>query len=225
MMNRYKERIKALSATQKMLLVDELKKNKIILNQPSPNKRLIAYIVGETGQLEGPELRHFVQGYLPDYMVPSAFVFLKAFPLTANDKIDRKALPEPNSTPIAQNAFVAPQSETERALATIWQDLLQLDTVGIDDNFFDMGGHSILIVQLHSRVQVSNLPSASLLTTTNLFQYPTIRALAKFMNHPEATEHAKTGSPAEKVLSSRRQSRKMKTNQRKERRQRAREKK
>jgi acyl carrier protein len=113
-------------------------------------------------------------------MMPSAFVLLKSLPLTANGKIDRRSLPVPDCLrPELAAAYVAPQTEIERAIATIWQEMLHLDRVGIHDNFFDLGGHSLLIVQLYSKLQGAFNRTISI---TDIFKYPTINSLAKYLN-------------------------------------------
>src|SRR4051794_14864752 len=86
-------------------------------------------------------------------MLPSAFVLLERLPLTPNGKVDRVALPRPDGTRrIAETAYVAPQTELERTIGAVWQSVLHLDAVGVDDNFFDLGGSSVQIVQVHSRL-------------------------------------------------------------------------
>jgi acyl carrier protein len=105
---------------------------------------------------------------------------LKSLPLTANGKIDRRSLPVPDCLrPELAAAYVAPQTEIERAIATIWQEMLHLDRVGIHDNFFDLGGHSLLIVQLYSKLQGAFNRTISI---TDIFKYPTINSLAKYLN-------------------------------------------
>ncbi|HYR57222.1 MAG TPA: non-ribosomal peptide synthetase, partial [Chthoniobacteraceae bacterium] len=118
--------------------------------KPAPNGEpmLAAYIVGSAA----PEaLRIFLRERLPAHMVPSAFVPLPALPLTANGKLDHAALPAP-SPPHADTQFVAPQSATERRIAAIWQEILALPAIGIDDNFFDVGGNSLLLLRVHARL-------------------------------------------------------------------------
>jgi acyl carrier protein len=101
-----------------------------------------------------PRLRESLAAGLPGYMVPSAFVMLEALPLTANGKVDRKALPDPEwFLSQRQGAYVAPRSATQQALAGIWCELLGIEQVGLADNFFDLGGHSLLAVQVVSRVR------------------------------------------------------------------------
>jgi len=110
-------------------------------------KRLVAYYTG-ADDLAVDDLRAYLAEALPEYMVPVAFVQLAALPLTANGKLDRKALPVPDGDAYAARGYEAPQGETEQALADIWQDLLGIEQVGRHDNFFELGGHSLLVVKL-----------------------------------------------------------------------------
>ncbi|MEB0259906.1 non-ribosomal peptide synthetase, partial [Undibacterium sp. 5I1] len=108
-------------------------------------KRLVAYLVATDGATpQAAELRAALSGVLPEYMIPSAFVVLNAMPLTPNGKLDRKALPAPGQSAIATRVYQAPQSATESAIASIWQELLGLERVGRNDHFFELGGHSLL---------------------------------------------------------------------------------
>ena len=110
-------------------------------------------------------------------MVPAAFVPLGAFPLTPSGKVDRKALPAPEGTRAAASAaaYVPPRDELERTIAAIWRDVLKVDKVGVEDNFFDLGGHSLLLAQVHSRLGEALGRDLALL---DLFRYPTVGALA-----------------------------------------------
>ena len=113
------------------------------------NKRLVAYLSAKAGAiLSASNLREELAAQLPDYMVPSAFVLLDAFPLTPNGKLDRLALPAPEDNALVRRQYAAPQGETEEVLAAIWQKLLGVESVGRHDHFFQMGGHSLLTVQL-----------------------------------------------------------------------------
>jgi amino acid adenylation domain-containing protein/FkbM family methyltransferase len=122
------------------------------------------------------ELRSFLETKLPDYMVPSAFVFLDSLPLTSNGKLDRRALPAPDqSRAYLGESYAAPRTRVEEALASIWAEVLRLERVGIYDNFFDLGGHSLLATQVISRVRGAfqiDLP------LRNLFEKPTVAELA-----------------------------------------------
>jgi amino acid adenylation domain-containing protein len=118
--------------------------------------RLVAYVVPcRPGVGPTPsDLRRFLQEWLPDHMLPSAFVFLESLPRTPAGKVDRQALPAPDAArPALDEAFVAPRTELERLLAGIWQELLGLDRVGVYDNFFDLGGHSLLSLQAIARME------------------------------------------------------------------------
>ncbi|MEL4891902.1 amino acid adenylation domain-containing protein, partial [Xanthomonas protegens] len=115
-------------------------------------KRLVAYCLADE-VLDIAAIREHVAGALPDYMMPSAFVRLETWPLTANGKLDRKALPAPDEAAYTHRAYAPPQGEIETTLASIWSDLLRLEKVGRNDDFFELGGHSLLAVQLVSRVR------------------------------------------------------------------------
>ncbi|MBH8563641.1 amino acid adenylation domain-containing protein [Nostoc sp. CENA67] len=119
------------------------------------DKRLVAYIVSRSGQKPTTdELRQFLKQKLPEYMVPSAFVFLDTLPLTPNGKIDRRALKAPDySTPDLAATFVAPHTPIQQQIADIWASILKLEQVGIYDNFFALGGHSLLATQLMARLR------------------------------------------------------------------------
>ncbi|MCE6981626.1 hypothetical protein EI534_30625, partial [Pseudomonas frederiksbergensis] len=110
----------------------------------------VAYLCGEPASAE--QLRGELLKHLPEYMVPSAFVHLDALPLTANGKLDRRALPAPGQESLASKAYEAPQGDTEIAIAGIWQTLLGLEQVGRHDSFLELGGHSLLTVQLQARL-------------------------------------------------------------------------
>jgi amino acid adenylation domain-containing protein len=119
------------------------------------DERLVAYIVGVRGD-EGTtvgELRTFMKQKVPEFMVPSNFVLMDALPLTANGKVDRKALPKPDVAKSLAESYVAPRTDIERDMADIWAKILKIERVGIHDNFFELGGHSLLAAQLLSRIR------------------------------------------------------------------------
>ena len=142
--------------------------------------RLIAYVVAQDQQAPAVgDLRAFLRSELPDYMVPSAFVFLDSIPLGASGKVDRRALPpaDESRSPL-QAAFVPPRDETERKLTEIWEAVLRAKPIGVTENFFALGGHSFLAVRLMAQVKREferKLPLAS------LFQGPTIENLAHLL--------------------------------------------
>jgi non-ribosomal peptide synthetase component F len=118
------------------------------------DKRLVAYIVPQPEiTITIDEIRQFLKAKLPDYMVPNAFVILAALPLTANGKIDRRALPPPVSGSEVSDKYVAPRTPMEEILATIWSEVLKVEKVGINDNFFELGGHSLLATKLVSQIR------------------------------------------------------------------------
>jgi amino acid adenylation domain-containing protein len=122
------------------------------------DKRLLAYVVpgrdSSKNEISGEDLRGYLKQQLPDYMVPQAVVILAKLPLTANGKIDRQALPEPEQASQSK-AYVAPKTSTEKAITEIWAEVLRRDKdkISVDDNFFDLGGHSLLATQVISRVR------------------------------------------------------------------------
>ncbi len=143
--------------------------------ETSGDKRLVAYVV-ISSEASAAQLREFLKQKLPEYMVPSAFVFLDALPLTSNGKIDRRALPAPDtSRPESAIAFVAPETTAERMLADIWAEVLKLDRVGRSDNFFEVGGHSLLAAQVISR---ANKAFSVEIPLRRLFETPTVAGLA-----------------------------------------------
>ncbi len=144
------------------------------------NKRLVAYIVAKPGQVPTQrELRRFLQGKLPEYMVPAAFVFLDSIPLNPNGKVDRRALPAPDASSLIATNFVAPRTTKEEVLAAIWGQVLGIEQIGIYDNFFELGGHSLLATQVISRIRQALPVEISL---QSLFTHPTIAEFAEVIN-------------------------------------------
>jgi acyl carrier protein len=147
---------------------------------------LVGYAVARPGRsvtLEG--LRAHLGETLPDYMVPSVFVFLEELPLNPSGKVDRKALPAPDLTATAGRAFEAPASDVEEALARAWKNALGIERVDAAMNFFELGGHSLLLVRVHAELQKTVDP---LLSIVDLFRYPTIRSLANHIQSSRAGE-------------------------------------
>jgi amino acid adenylation domain-containing protein len=141
------------------------------------DRRLVAYVVPAGADPGAAALRAHLRERLPDYMVPSAFVTLEAFPLTPNGKVDRAALPVPEGRVDLATA-VAPRTPAEEAVAAIWAEVLGVESVGVEDNFFDLGGHSLLATQVVSRIRAAfevDLP------LRDLFDNPTVAALARIV--------------------------------------------
>jgi amino acid adenylation domain-containing protein len=160
------------------------------------DKRLVAYIVPQSvGALPTTaEMRQQLHKKLPDYMIPSAFVFLDALPLTSNGKVDRKSLPAPDeSRPDIEIDYVAPSNRVEELLAAIWCDLLGIEQVGIHDNFFALGGHSLLAATIQSRIESEALVNLPL---RKLFETPTI---AELSSEIEAIRRDGQTAPSERL--------------------------
>ena len=145
------------------------------------NKFLIAYVVADAEPAPtAGELRAGLQERLPDYMIPSMFVPLARLPLTPNGKLDRRALPPPDETgPGLKAAYVPPRTEVERILTGIWQEVLGVERVGVDDNFFDLGGHSLRLLEVQHRFRAALDRE---LHAVEMFQYPTVRAMAAYVS-------------------------------------------
>jgi amino acid adenylation domain-containing protein len=153
----------------------------VILRENIPgDRRLVAYFIAasEATAVAG-ELRAYLSRKLPEFMIPSAYVLLDALPLTPNGKIDRRALPVPSDDAVVRAKYVGPSTSIEEVLASIWCKVLDLERVGVDDNFFDLGGHSLLLTQMHFHLvkQIGReFPIAI------VFQHPTIRALSAHLS-------------------------------------------
>ncbi|AFY33179.1 non-ribosomal peptide synthetase [Calothrix sp. PCC 7507] len=151
------------------------------------DKQIVAYIVPLPGSVPtNTELRNFLKSRLPGYMIPAAFVILDSLPLTPNGKVNRKVLPPPDilRPELAVN-YVMPQTEVERTIATIWQQILKIEKVGIHDNFFDIGGDSLLMLKVHSQLSQIFAKDLSML---DLLKYTTINSLAEYLYQSEGAE-------------------------------------
>jgi amino acid adenylation domain-containing protein len=153
-------------------------------------ERLVAYIVSEqkpTPTIE--ELSDFLKKKLPDYMVPSAFVFLDALPLSANGKVDRRALPTQESLlQKVEVAYVAPQTDIEQIIANVWQELLGVEKVGVNDNFFDLGGNSLLLTKAYSELKKKLSNEVESISLIDLFNYSTIKSLIQHLAQRNKTQ-------------------------------------
>ncbi|KAG0352352.1 hypothetical protein BGZ54_002839, partial [Gamsiella multidivaricata] len=147
----------------------------LTIGESSSEKRLVAYVVSPPHENLAHSLREHLAATVPEYMIPSAFVRLDSFPLTNNGKIDRRALPKPDSDSFVAQNYVAPQGDIEVALAAMWSELLKVERVGRHDNFFMLGGHSLIAVRLMNRVSTLGVQ----LPLSTLFSTPTLSAFAE----------------------------------------------
>ena len=173
----------------------------VVRESSAADKRLAAYLVSD-GSIDVSQLRSTLRERLPDYMVPSLYMFLPALPLTANGKVDRKALPEPEGLRAETAAtFIAPRSEMERKLAGIWRELLGVEKVGINDSFFDLGGRSMLLLQAQARITTTWGKEIPII---EFFPQPTIAGVARLLGDkgedaaPEASAEAQVLDAAER---------------------------
>jgi aspartate racemase len=159
---------------------------KVLVQEVTPaDKRLIAYVVCD--ETETAQLRGFLKERLPNYMIPAAFVTLAQMPLTANGKVDRKALPKLElSREQSEQPLVLPRTPTEQQLAEMWSELLGLNQVSIHDNFFDLGGHSLLLTQLASRMRNTLNVDVPL---RSLFEAPTILEMGQMLSNLQVAQH------------------------------------
>ncbi len=151
--------------------------NAIVIASGGTDKRLVSYIIPvHADELTEESVKYHLRQTLPDYMIPVTIIKMEQFPLTANGKIDYKALPKPD---VHRAQFVKAETETERKLAEIWQEALNLPEVGINDNFFELGGHSLTVVQIQNLIKERFDRE---INVVDLFRYPTIGSLSQFMN-------------------------------------------
>ncbi len=162
-------------------------------NEPERAPQLIAYVVTHKPRsIETETMRAALRKSLPEFMMPSDFIMLDRLPTTPNGKLDRKALPAPEeSANRAGSDLIAPESELEQLIERVWTDVLRIERVGIDENFFDIGGHSLLIVQTHRKLrEVCSRP----VSLTDLYRFPTIRHLAEFLSGDDDSQQTTADS-------------------------------
>ena len=158
-----------------------------IVREDNPeNKQLVAYIVVDQDQAkpEISDIRQQLKQYLPDYMIPAAFVYLDCLPLTSNGKIDRSALPAPNVGEQLNSQYEAPNSHIEKIIADVWAEILHVERVGIHDNFFELGGHSLLAITMLDRLRQQGLHA----DVRILFIKPTIEEFATCLNEGQVID-------------------------------------
>jgi hypothetical protein len=163
-----------------------------LLGREPADQRLVAYVVVSPGQAPSvQDLRRHLQDTLPAYLVPTGFVVLDTLPSTPNGKIDRAALPAPSRSAAPMGPLSTPTTEVERTLADIWAAVLQVDRVGVEDSFFDLGGHSLLLTKVRAEIAARLGRDVAVL---DLFRWPTIRALARCLSGAEALPSAQDAS-------------------------------
>jgi acyl transferase domain-containing protein len=162
----------------------------VIAHRATPDElRLVAYIVIASEKKTGErELREYLRAHIPEYMVPFAFMFLHALPLTPNGKLDRKKLPAPKSA-VARIAPSVPaaHSEIEGAIASVWKEVLGREDLDVQSNVFDLGGHSLLLMQIHHKIRKDL--GFSNLELIDLFKHPTVESLAKYLTGTSQPVH------------------------------------
>jgi len=193
--------------------------------QPTQNKSIAPWsaygnnpLFAQVAANLAPQLHNYLSHKLPDYMVPSAFVILEFFPLSPTGKVDRHALPVPDSGRTQlKTVYIKPQNEIETIIATIWQQLLRIDKVGIHDNFFDLGGHSLLIVKASWKLSEA---LGQRISVIELFQYPTIHSLAEYfakLSNQEQVSAKSKFEESQKLASKRRERQESRDQQRQRR--------
>lgn len=172
------ERFAKLTPNKQSLLtvwLDQHKNGSKANDAVDADKQLVAYVVMKNGTRDTAQLREYLMGQTPAYMVPDTFVPLDSLPLTTNGKIDRQRLSEPPKSSTIDDNFVAPRTQLEEELAGLWSEVLKVERVGINDNFFDLGGHSLLATRLMFQLREHfnvDIPLRA------LFEAPTIATLA-----------------------------------------------
>jgi acyl carrier protein len=173
-------------------------------------KSLVAYIVSKNGAVVSKgEVQTFLRERLPEYMVPAAVVSLDALPLMPNGKVNRSELPAPEDLRTGlETSYVAPQTEVERTIAAVWRKVFNVDKVGIHSNFFDLGGSSLLLAQVHTKLRAALNRELQMI---ELFKHPTIHSLAEHLgeadNAQPLSEPGRVQAETRKVMRDRRRSR------------------
>ncbi|MCC9070538.1 amino acid adenylation domain-containing protein [Flavobacterium sp. F-65] len=171
----------------------DLKQTVVAVKEINDEKVLVAYYVSTVEQ-DKSVIRTYLQGKLPEYMVPKFYIELENLPLTSNGKTDRKALPSLSGEDLIRKEYVSPQNATEQELANIWQEVLKVDRIGITDNFFELGGHSLIVVQVLNKIQKQLNKTIKF---KDFFSNPTIEEISKKLSD----SHLKSIEKAPELLS------------------------
>lgn len=156
----------------------DIKQAAVLLTEKGGNKRLLAYVVTDNKGVK-KEILERLKEKLPEYMIPKDYILLDQMPLTNNGKVDRKSLPDPDSQGFDADEYVAPRTETEHQLVKIWKELLGKEQIGIYDNFFKLGGESIIAIQVVSKAKKAGI----VLKVKDVFTHQTIAGLSGNLNH------------------------------------------
>ncbi len=167
--------------TNLLQYASHLKQAVVLAREVNGEKVLIAYYVSDE-EIDKKEIREYLLGKLPEYMVPSFYIALERFPVTPNGKIDRKALPDSTGEDGIRREYVEPKNETQQKIAEIWQEVLGLEKIGITDNFFELGGHSLIVAQVINRL---NKQLNKTVSFKSFFSSPTIESLSKELHQNE----------------------------------------
>ncbi|MCL9807005.1 amino acid adenylation domain-containing protein [Flavobacterium amniphilum] len=157
---------------------DAIKETVVEAKEVNGEKVLVAYYAADS-ELEKTEIRNYLQGKLPEYMMPTFFVAMESLPLTSNGKIDRKALPSISGEDIIRREYVAPRNDDEQKMTIIWQEVLGIEEVGVTDNFFELGGHSLVVAQVINRL---NKELNKTVSFKDFFSNPTIASLVEVLS-------------------------------------------
>jgi amino acid adenylation domain-containing protein len=176
----------------------------VLREEAGRGQLLAAYVAARGGGWAGAgrELREYLRGRLPEYMVPGALVLLEELPLSPNGKVDRKALPAPSESVAPEAEYREPVTALEQSIAAIWREVLGREKVGLEDNFFDLGGHSLLLVQVRGKLSETlgrDLP------VLELFKYPTVSTLAARMSEQSESDAVSRSNPAGQLMAQARQ--------------------
>ncbi|MCK4258418.1 MAG: non-ribosomal peptide synthase/polyketide synthase [Halanaerobiales bacterium] len=177
-------RIELEEIEEQLLKIKEIKEITVVdFEDENKNKYLVAYlVVDQADELSIAKIKTELGNYLPDYMIPSYFVILDKIPINANGKIDRKALPEPDGVKQSETEYRPPETELEKRLVILWSQVLKVDQVGIDNNFFALGGHSLRATLLTAKI---NKEFNTQISLREIFKRPTIASLAQYLESIE----------------------------------------
>ncbi|MGH8270024.1 MAG: condensation domain-containing protein, partial [Steroidobacteraceae bacterium] len=167
----------------------------VVAREEEGTKRLVAYytLAGAGGPLQAMSLREHMQAGLPEYMVPAAYVWLESLPVTPSGKVDRRALPQPTAHSYAARAYEAPQGELEETIARVWAEVLKIEPIGRSDNFFQLGGHSLLLVKIIERLRHHGIS----VEAGSFYAQPTLNGLAATARESQhGAEEPPPGIPA-----------------------------